>query len=90
MSQLAHCVYILKSLIDGTLYTGSTNNVSQRYIEHELKGSKYTSKKEHLVLIFYSVFIGKDAKEKAIKLEKYLKSGSGRAFIKRHILLEEN
>ena len=88
MNQLAYCVYILKSLIDETLYTGSTDNVNRRYIKHELKESKYTSKKEHLVLIFYSVFIGKDAKEKAIKLEKYLKSGSGRAFTKRHVLLE--
>ena len=51
---------------------------------------KYTGRKEHLILIFYSKFISQDAKEKAIKFEKYLKSGSGRAFIKRHILLEKD
>lgn len=89
MKNFVYCVYILQSLLDGTLYTGSTNSVNRRYLEHELKQSKYTSKKEHLVLIFYSIFIGEDAKEKALKFEKYLKSGSGRAFVKRHILSKD-
>jgi len=86
MQNQAYYVYILKSLLNNTLYTGSTNNVDERYIEHELKKSKYTSKKDHLILIFYSKFIGEDAKDKALEFEKYLKSGSGRAFVKRHIL----
>ncbi|MFC1622680.1 GIY-YIG nuclease family protein [Patescibacteria group bacterium] len=89
MKKYYYYVYILQSLLDKTLYTGSTNDIDWRVIKHNLKMSKYTSKKEHLFLIFYSKFIGKDAKQKALKFEKYLKSGSGRAFIKRHILLEK-
>ena len=80
-------VYVLKSLLDNTLYTGSTNDVDWRTIEHDLKRSKYTGRKDHLTLIFYSKFIGKDAKQKALEFEKYLKSGSGRAFVKKHILI---
>jgi predicted GIY-YIG superfamily endonuclease len=38
-------VYILKSLVDETLYIGSTVNLENRFIEHELKRSKYTSRK---------------------------------------------
>jgi len=81
-----HFVYVLQCLTDKTLYIGSTKDIDWRFIQHELKQSKYTNKKENWVLIYYSVFIGKDAKNKALKFEKYLKSGSGRQFIKRHIL----
>jgi putative endonuclease len=86
MQQYIYYVYILQSLVDNKLYTGMTKNVNERFIEHELKKSKYTSKQEHLVLIYYSVFIGKESKEKAILFEKYLKSGSGRAFAKKHLI----
>ena len=86
MKNYIYYAYLLQSLVDDTLYTGSTSNIDWRFIEHELKRSKYTSRKENWVLIHYSVFIGKDAQLKAIKFEKYLKSGSGRAFIKRHLL----
>ena len=81
-----HQVYILKDLLDNKLYIGSTYNVDNRFIEHELKRSKYTSKKDHLILAFYSTFIGKEAKQKALEFEKYLKSGSGRAFVKKHLI----
>lgn len=81
-----HCVYILQCLIDKTLYIGLTNNLNWRYIQHELKQSNYTSRKDHWVLIYYSTFMGKNSKNKAVKFEKYLKSGSGREFIKKHIL----
>ncbi len=88
MNKFIYYVYILKSLVDGTLYAGLTTDLRNRFIEHELKKSKYTSKKEDLILIFYSTFIGQDARQKATQFEKYLKSGYGRAFVKRHILVE--
>lgn len=82
----AYHVYLLQCLIDKTIYIGYTHNLNWRYIQHELKQSNYTSRKDHWVLIYYSTFIGKDSKQKAIKFERYLKSGSGREFIKAHIL----
>lgn len=86
MEYYKYHVYILKNLVDKKLYTGSTYDVDKRFIEHELKRSTYTSKKEHLALKFYATFIGKDAKQKALEFEKYLKCGSGRAFVKRHLI----
>lgn len=79
-------VYVLQCLVDKTLYIGMTNDISWRFIQHELKQSKYTGRKEDWVLIYYSTFIGKNAKQKSIEFEKYLKSGSGRQFIRQHIL----
>jgi predicted GIY-YIG superfamily endonuclease len=86
MSYLSYFTYILKSLKDESLYYGSTSDLSKRQTEHDSKKSNYTKRKGPFDLIYYAVFIGKDAKEKAIKFEKWLKSGSGRAFVKRHIL----
>jgi len=85
MTFFAYYVYVLQSLKDGTLYTGYTNNITRRQLQHDLKQSKYTSKKGPFEMIFHCVFYGKLAKQKAEDFEKYLKSGSGRAFIKRHI-----
>lgn len=82
----SYYVYILQSLKDKSLYIGSSNNLDKRIVEHDLKKSKYTSKKHPYEIIWHCVFIGDNAQEKAIKFEKYLKSGSGRMFIQRHIL----
>jgi predicted GIY-YIG superfamily endonuclease len=86
MNYLSYFTYILKSLKDESLYYGSTSDLIKRQTEHDSKKSNYTKRKGPFDLIYYSVFIGNDAKEKAIKFEKWLKSGSGRAFVKRHIL----
>ncbi|MEK7623591.1 MAG: GIY-YIG nuclease family protein [Patescibacteria group bacterium] len=78
-----HYVYILQSKKDGSFYTGSTDNLSERLQEHNRGQCKYTSTKCPWSIHWYCVF---QNKKKAIEFEKYLKSGSGIAFRNTHLL----
>ena len=75
-------VYILKCR-DDTYYTGCTGNLNQRLEAHRNKKVHYTSTKLPVSLEFYCVFADK---YKAYNFEKYLKSGSGKAFSKKRFL----
>ncbi|MFA5644504.1 MAG: GIY-YIG nuclease family protein [Patescibacteria group bacterium] len=72
-------IYILKCK-DG-YYVGCTVNIKNRIIKHKEGQIPSTSRRLPVKLDFYICF--KD-KIKAFNFEKYLKSGSGRSFIKRH------
>jgi putative endonuclease len=74
-------VYSLKCC-DG-FYIGCTNNLKERIERHSNGHVPATAKRQPVELEFY--FVIKD-KYKAFNFEKYLKSGSGRAFIKKHLL----
>lgn len=69
-------VYILKCS-DGTYYVGCTNDINDRLSRHEKGDIKYTSSRLPIKVVHQSVFFDK---YKAYEFEKYLKSGSGRAF----------
>lgn len=69
-------VYLLKCS-DGTYYTGCTNNLDDRMKRHNRKEILYTSTRLPFELITHIVFTDK---YKAYNFEKYLKSGSGKAF----------
>jgi putative endonuclease len=69
-------VYLLKCS-DGTYYTGSTNDLEDRMKRHNRKEVLYTSSRLPLELVTYISFTDK---YKAYNFEKYLKSGSGKAF----------
>ncbi len=73
-------VYLLKCS-DNKLYTGCTDNLKERIERHKKGHVPATESRRPLEL--YSYFAFKD-KYKAFYFEKYLKSGSGRAFIKKH------
>ena len=75
-------VYILKCA-DGTYYTGCTNSIPQRLKRHANGEVLYTSKRLPVELITYIVF---NDKYKAYHFEKYLKSGSGKAFANKRFL----
>ena len=75
-------VYILLCN-DGTHYTGCTNDLEDRIHRHNKGNVSYTSKRLPVLLLFHATF---PDKYKAYAFEKYLKSGSGRAFAKRHLL----
>lgn len=75
-------VYILKCN-DGTYYTGCTSNLENRLVRHRTKQVNYTKSRLPVEVI---VTISFPDKYKAYTFEKYLKSGSGRAFAKRHFL----
>jgi len=78
-----HIIYIIQSLKDLSYYTGRTTNLTKRIKDHNLGLSKYSSTKKPFKLIWYCVF---NDKKKAIKFEKYLKSGSGIAFRNKRLI----
>ena len=77
-------VYILKSLKDKSLYIGVTKNLKRRIKKHNFGEVKYTKTKKPYKLIWFCVFANK---EKSYKFEKYLKSGSGKAFTNKHLII---
>jgi len=62
-------------------YTGCTNDLKDRIERHKNGHVPATKERRPIELINYIAF--KD-KYKAFEFEIYLKSGSGRAFIKKH------
>lgn len=76
-------VYILKSQHFEETYVGYTKNLKARLNEHNSGKSKHTSKFKPWVVIWYCAFEDNCI---AIDFEKYLKSGSGKAFTMKHLL----
>lgn len=78
-----HYVYILCSSNDNTqTYIGCTKDLKARLYVHNSGGSKHTSKYRPWVIAWYCAF---RTMEDARSFEKYLKSGSGKAFTRRHL-----
>jgi putative endonuclease len=75
-----HYVYVLKSLKDNFIYVGHTNDLKERIQQHNQGAVISTKYRKPLKLIYYEASsILKDA----IKREKTLKTGFGRAYLKR-------
>ncbi len=75
-----HYVYILKCK-DG-FYIGCTSDLKDRLQRHQKGQVPATAKRLPIELKAYFAF--KD-KYTAFEFEKYIKSGSGRAFLKKHL-----
>lgn len=76
-------VYILLGS-DKSTYIGCTNNLKDRIKRHSNGEVKATINKLPIILLSYFAFSNKYT---AYNFEKYLKSGSGRAFISKHKLI---
>jgi predicted GIY-YIG superfamily endonuclease len=75
-------VYLIRSQTDPTqTYIGITSDLKTRMLKHNEGGSPHTAKYKPWSLVTYFAFA---SREKAADFEHYLKSGSGRAFAKRH------
>ena len=74
-------VYLIRSVRDARPYVGVTWNVRQRLETHNSGGSLYTAPHRPWRL---AVAIEFPSEQEALDFESYLKSGSGRAFAKRH------
>jgi len=74
--------YVLKSLKDNNLYVGWTNNLKHRFLKHNAGKVLSTKNRRPLKLIYFEACLNK---EKAIEREKALKSGFGRAYLKRRL-----
>ena len=74
--------YILVDVATGTHhYVGSTQDLSARLEKHNSGEVPHTAKFRPWCIETANAF---DSQEKAAAFEKYLKSGSGREFAKRH------
>jgi predicted GIY-YIG superfamily endonuclease len=78
-----HFVYILQSISHpDQVYAGLCADVQARLNAHNAGQSPHTAKFKPWRLISYHWF---DQQETATAFERYLKSGSGRAFARKHI-----
>jgi predicted GIY-YIG superfamily endonuclease len=75
-------IYTLKCS-DNNLYNGCASDLKERINRHQNKQVPATAKRLPIKLVSYTVILDK---HKAFAFEKYLKSGSGRAFLKKHLL----
>jgi putative endonuclease len=77
-------VYILRSEADrARYYVGLTSDVRTRLATHNSGGSQYTASHRPWQLVASVEF---PTETSAINFERYLKTGSGRAFAKRHFV----
>ena len=77
-------VYILRSdSHPDRYYTGLTDNIERRLAVHNSGGSKHTAHLRPWSLVAFTTFVTADS---AVAFERYLKTGSGRAFSKRHFV----
>ena len=74
-------VYFLESLDSEHFYVGITDDLRARLAKHNAGEVPHTSKYGPWRIRTYSAF---DDATRAVAFERYLKSGSGRAFAKKH------
>jgi predicted GIY-YIG superfamily endonuclease len=78
-----HYVYLLRSVSHpGQRYVGLTSNLKARLARHNEGGSAHTAKFRPWTVQTYIAFT---KRQQAAEFERYLKSGSGRAFANRHL-----
>jgi putative endonuclease len=73
-----HYVYLIRSISrpDQT-YVGCTENLEERLVAHNSSSSHHTKQYKPWKVV---VSLSFEDKQRAIEFERYLKSGSGRAF----------
>ena len=74
-------VYVLRSERRDLLYVGVSSNVAQRLATHNSGGSLFTAPHRPWRL---AASIELPSEALTVEFERYLKSGSGRAFVNRH------
>ena len=76
-------VYLLQNAQDFSWYIGYSANLKQRVERHNKgDGARTTSLKKNWKLIYYEAYVNEiDAKGR----ERFLKSGSGRRFLKKQL-----
>lgn len=78
-----YCYILLCS--DSKTYIGATNDLKDRIQRHQKGYVEATKNRLPVKLISYFAFSNKYI---AFNFEQYLKSGSGRAFLKKHKIIE--
>jgi putative endonuclease len=76
-------VYLIQSQADPQQrYVGTTEDLRERIQAHNAGQSVHTAKYKPWKIVAYFAF---EVQDRALRFEKYLKSGSGRAFANRHL-----
>jgi putative endonuclease len=84
MNNQCRIVYVIRSVAHpDRYYTGLTGDVERRLSVHNSGGSSHASALRPWVLVAAIEFSNRDS---AAAFERYLKTGSGRAFSKRHFV----
>ena len=78
-----HYVYLLECQEDKSWYIGQTDNLDNRVTRHNNgSGARTTARKENWKLIYYEAYL---TKSDVLGREKFLKSGSGRTYLKKQL-----
>jgi len=75
-------VYVLYSLKDQGLYIGFTANLHRRWREHEAGEAAATAWRRPFVLAYFEAYAERGDAEGR---ERFLKSGAGRAYLKKQM-----
>ena len=76
-------VYVLENQNDKSWYIGFTNNIERRVAEQQSgEGGRTTKLKSSWQLIYFEAYI---SQKDALGREKFLKSGSGRKYLKKQL-----
>ena len=68
---------------DSSLYKGHTQDVEKRFSQHlNGQGAEHTKKHKPIKIVYSEEC---ETREIAIQREKYMKSGSGREWLKKHL-----
>jgi len=73
-------------MADGEHYIGSTNNLKRRMEEHA-RGKEISTKWRRPVIL--EAYVAVQSEKTARRLEKYLKTSSGKATLRKRILPDE-
>lgn len=79
---MIYFTYVLKSKKDDKFYVGFTDDLKKRFRDHNKGLGESTKDRRPFVLVYYEACL---SKEKAIKREKYFKTGFGRRYLKSRI-----
>ncbi len=76
-------VYLLQNQNDKSFYIGYTENLKRRILEHQNgKGGRTTKLKKNWQMIYFEGYLNK---QDALGRELFLKSGSGRKYLKKQM-----
>lgn len=77
-----HYIYVIKSSRDKKLYVGHTSDLKKRFNEHNAGQVKSTQSRRPFKLLYYEAC---NLLKDALAREKALKTGFGRAYLKRRL-----
>lgn len=76
--------YLLKNIKDKSWYIGYTSDLKKRLAQHvNGRGAETTKRKSGWELIYYEAYLNKKDAEGR---ERFLKSGSGRKYLKKQLI----